>query len=130
MGQRKWLGTKVMKTKYHHSEDPKYGRKFQIVAVQFESIEKKFSDWIEEGKVQVGRGISIDFSEYLGRIREMGRNDLEWKKMKTKISDDVCKDFNTMMGMCTNLDDVIRVKDIVAYKIRYLWDPIGETQIL
>jgi len=131
MGQRKWLGTKVMKNKYHHSEDPKYGQAFQIIAVQFESIEKeKFSDWIEDGEIQFGSGISISFSEYLNRLQKMGETDSEWKKMKNKISDDLCRNLNGILGMCTNLNKVTRIKDVVAYKVHYLGDQKGVYQIL
>lgn len=120
MGQRKWLGEKVMKQKYHHSEDPKYGQAFQIIAIQLESIDNDFTDWIEKGKIQLCGGIQVDFSEYLKGLRKMGENDREWKKMKEMISDEVCGDLNTLFGMA--LKKITPVKDIVAFKIRYIGD--------
>ena len=131
MGQRKWLGTKVMKNKYHHSEDPKYGQAFQIIAVQFECIEReKFSDWIENGEIQFEDEVSISFSEYLNRMQKMGETDLEWKKMKRKISDDICQNINEIFDMCKNLGNITRIKDVVAYKIHYFGDPKDVFQIL
>lgn len=128
MGQRKlWLGTEVIKHKYYHSEDPKYGQPFQILAVQLESIEKEFSDWIENGEIQFGDGISVSFSDYLNKIRQVGE---DWKKMKDKISDDICKDLNRILDMCENLNNETRVKDVVAYKIHYVGDPKEVCQIL
>jgi hypothetical protein len=131
MGQRKWLGMKVMKDKYHHSEDPRYGRSFQIKAIQFESIEKeKFSSWIEDGEIQFGGGITISFSDYLKRMRKMGKTNLEWKIMKNKMSDAICRDLNRLVDMCTNLNEITRVKDVVAYKVHYFGDPKEVYQIL
>lgn len=131
MEQKEWLGTRVMKHKYYHSEDPKYGWAFQIVAVQFESIEnEKFSDWIEEGDIQFGDGISINFYDYLKKLRKMGKTYVEWKKMKDLISDDLCRDINRMLDICTNLGKITRVKDVVAYKVHYLGDSKNEYQIL
>ena len=128
MGQRKlWLGTEVMKHKYYHSEDPKYGQPFQIMAIQFESIEKEFSSWIENGKIQFGDGIFVSFSDYLNKIRQVGE---DWKKMKDKISDDICKDLNRILDMCENLNNKTRVKDVVAYKIHYVGEPKDKVQIL
>lgn len=122
MGQRKriWLGTEVMDHKYNHSEDPKYGQAFQIIAIQLESIDNDFTDWIEKGKIQLCGGMEIDFSEYLKGLRKMGENDREWKKMKEMISDEICKDLNTLFGMASK--KITPVKDIVAYKIRYIGD--------
>jgi hypothetical protein len=126
MGQRKlWLGTEVMKHKYYHSEDPKYGQPFQILAIQLESIEKEFSSWIENGEIQFGDGISVSFSDYLNKIRQVGE---DWKKMKDKISDDICKDLNKLFEMCEMT--VTRVKDVVALKVHYLGEPKGKYQIL
>ena len=129
MGQRKlWLGTEVIKHKYYHSEDPKYGQPFQILAVQLESIKQgKFSDWIENGEIQFGDGISVSFSDYLNKIRLMGE---DWKKMKERISDEICKDLNRILDMCENLNNETRVKDVVAYKIHYVGDPKEVCQIL
>ena len=122
MGQRKriWLGKAVMDHKYSHSEDPKYGQAFQIVAIQLESIDNDFTDWIEKGKIRLCGGIQIDFSEYLKGLRKMGENDREWKKMKEMISDEVCEDLNTLFGR--TLKKITPVKDIVAFKIRYIGD--------
>ena len=128
MGQRKlWLGTEVIKHKYYHSEDPKYGQPFQILAVQLESIEKEFSSWIENGEIQLGDGISVSFSDYLNKIRQVGE---DWKKMKDKISDDICKDLNRILDMCENLNNETRVKDVVAYKIHYVGETKDKVQIL
>lgn len=127
MGQKLWLGTEVMKHKYYHSEDPKNGQPFQIVAIQLESIEKEFSDWIENGEIQFGDGISVSFSDYLNKIRQVGE---DWKKMKDKISDDICKDLNRILDMCENLNNETRVKDVVAYKIHYVGEPKNKVQIL
>lgn len=131
MGQRKfWLGTEVMDHKYYHSEDPKYGQPFQIVAIQLESIEKgKFTGWIENGKIPAGGGVFIDFSDYLKQIRKVGENDREVKRMKDKISDAICKDLNKLMEMCS-IATVTRVKDVVALKVHYLGEPMGKYQIL
>jgi hypothetical protein len=122
MGQRRkiWLGNAVMDHKYNHSEDPKYGQAFQIIAIQLESIDNDFTDWIEKGKIQLCGGMEIDFSEYLKGLRKMGENDREWKKMKEMISDEVCGDLNTLFGMA--LKKITPVKDIVAFKIRYIGD--------
>ena len=122
MGQRKriWLGTEVMDHKYGHTEDPMYGQAFQIVAIQLESIDNDYTDWIEKGKIQLGGGTEIDFSEYLKGLRKMGENDREWKKMKEMISNDICGDLNTLFGMA--LKKITPVKDVVAYKIRYIGD--------
>ena len=130
MRQKKfWLGTEVMNHKYYHSEDPKYGQPFQIMAVQLESIEKgKFTGWIEEGEILLGGGVSISFSDYLNKIRKVGENDKEVKKMKDKISDDICKDLNKVFEMCSMT--VTRVKDVVALKVHYLGEPKGKYQIL
>ena len=130
MGQSKWLGEKVMKQKYHHSENPRYGWSFQIKAIQFESIERKFSSWIEDGEIQFGEGITLSFSDYLKKMRKMGKTNLEWKKMKDKISDDICRDFNLLADICTNINGVTRVKDVVAYKVHYFGDPKDVYQIL
>jgi hypothetical protein len=131
MGQRKrklWLGTEVIDHKYYRSEDPKYGQPFQIVAIQLESIEKeKFTGWIEDGEIPFGGGV-IDFSDYLKKIRKVGENDREVKKMKDKISDDICKDLNKLFEMCSIT--VTRVKDVVALKVHYLGEPKGKYQIL
>ena len=130
MGQRKfWLGTEVMDHKYYRSEDPKYGQPFQIVAIQLESIEReKFTRWIEKGEILFGRGVSVSFSDYLNEIRKVGENDREVKKMKDKISDDICKDLNKLFEMCSMT--VTRVKDVVALKVHYLGEPKGNYQIL
>jgi len=129
MGQRKlWLGTEVMKHKYYHSEDPKYGQPFQIVALQLESIEGKFTGWIEEGEILFGGDVSIDFSDYLNEIRKVGENDREVKRMKDKISDDICEDLNRLLEMSSMT--VTRVKDVVALKVHYLGEPKGKYQIL
>jgi hypothetical protein len=130
MGQRKfWLGTEVMGHKYYRSEDPKYGQPFQIVAVQLESIEEgKFTGWIENGKIPTGGGVFIDFSDYLKKIRKVGENNREVKRMKDKISDDICKDLNKLIEMCSMT--VTRVKDVVALKVHYLGEPKGENRIL
>jgi len=122
MGQRRkiWLGNAVMDHKYNHSEDPKYGQAFLIIAIQLESIDNDFTDWIEKGKIQLCGGMEIDFSEYLKGLRKMGENDREWKKMKEMISDEVCGDLNTLFGMA--LKKITPVKDIVAFKIRYIGD--------
>jgi hypothetical protein len=121
MGQRKriWLGTEVMNHKYGHTEDPMYGQAFQIVAIQSESIDNDYTDWIEKGKINLC-GIQIDFSEYLKGLRKMGENDREWKKMKEMISNDICGDLNTLFGMASK--KITPVKDIVAFKIRYIGD--------
>jgi hypothetical protein len=109
-----------MDHKYNHSEDPKYGQAFQIIAIQLESIDNDFTDWIEKGEIQLCGGIQVDFSEYLKGLRRMGENDREWKKMKEMISDEVCGDLNTLFGMA--LKKITPVKDIVAFKIRYIGD--------
>ena len=121
MGQRKriWLGTKVMEHKYGHTEDPMYGQAFQIVAIQLESIDNDYTDWIEKGKINLC-GVMIDFSEYLKDLRKMGENDREWKKMKEMISNDICEDLNKLFGMVSK--KITPVKDIVAFKIRYIGD--------
>jgi hypothetical protein len=119
MGRRKfWLGTEVMSHKYYRSEDPKYGQPFQIQAIQLESIEREFTGWIEEGKISFGGGECIDFSDYLNKLRKVGENDREVKKMKDRISDDVCEDLNKLFEMYSM--DVTRVKDVVALKVHYL----------
>ena len=130
MGRKKfWLGTEVMNHKYYRSEDPKYGQPFQIVAIQLESIEReKFTGWIENGEIMFGENEGIDFSEYLNRIRKVGENDREVKRMKDKISDDICKDLNKLFEMCEMT--VTRVKDVVALKVHYLGEPKGENWIL
>jgi hypothetical protein len=130
MGRKRkfWLGTEVMDHKYGHTEDPMYGQAFQIMAIQLESIDNEFTDWIENGKVRLCGGIEIDFSEYLKGLRKMGENDREWKKMKEMISNDICGDLNTLFGMA--LKNITPVKDIVAFKIRYLGDPRSKCQIL
>lgn len=129
MGQKIWLGTKVVDHKYHHSEDPKYGQMFQITAIQFESIEKgKFSDWID-GKIQFEEDNTlINFSEYFTKVRKVGENIRDWKKTKDKISENVCKDLNTIIGM--SVKRITPIKDIVAYKVHYVGDPKGTCQIL
>ena len=128
--KRIWLGTETMNHKYHHSEDPKFGQAFQIMAIQFESIDGDYTDWIENGEIQFESKISISSSDYLFRMRKMGETNLEWMKMKNKISDELCGDINRLIDMCTNLNDVTRVKDVVAYKIHYLGDKKGVYQIL
>lgn len=130
MGQRKkfWLGTEVIDHKYGHSEDPKYGQAFQIVAIQLESIDNYFTGWIGKGKIQLCSGMQVDFSEYLKGLRKMGESDLEWKRMKKMISNDICGDLNKLFGMA--LKKITPVKDIVAFKIRYLGDPRSKCQIL
>jgi len=120
MGRKIWLGNAVLDQKYDHTEDPKYGQAFQIVAIQLESIDNDFTDWIEKGKVRLCGGMCIDFSEYLKGLRKMGENDREWKKMKEMISDEVCRDLNTMFGMA--IKKITPVKDIAAFKIRYIGD--------
>jgi len=120
MGRRIWLGKAVLDHKYGHTEDPMYGQAFQIVAIQLESINNDYTDWIEKGKIRLCGGIEIDFSEYLKGLRKMGENDREWKKMKEMISNDICGDLNTLFGMA--LKKITPVKDIVAYKIRYIGD--------
>ena len=128
MGQKNlWLGMEVMKHKYYHFEDPKYGQPFQIVAIQLESIDGKFTGWIEDGEIPFGEGV-IDFSDYLKKIRKVGENDREVKKMKDKISDDISKDLNKLFEMCEMT--VTRVKDVVALKVHYLGEPNGKYQIL
>lgn len=117
-----------MDHKYPHTEDPKYGQAFQIIAIQLESIDNDYTDWIEKGKIRLEGEMCIDFSEYLKGLRKMGKNDYEWKKMKNMISDEVCGDLNTLFGM--TLKKITPVKDIVAYKIRYLGDPRSKCQIL
>ena len=130
MGQRKiWLGTEVVDHKYYRSEDPKYGQPFQVVAIQLESIEKgKFTGWIEDGEILFGGGVSVSFSDYLKKIRKVGENDREVKRMKDKISDDICRDLNKLLEMSSMT--VTRVKDVVALKVHYLGEPKGENQIL
>ena len=122
MGQRRksWLGKAVLDHKYGHTEDPKYGQAFQIMAIQLESIDNDYTDWIEKGKINLCSDITIDFSEYLKDLRKMGENDREWKKMKEMISNDICGDLNTLFGMSSK--KITPVKDIVAYKIRYIGD--------
>jgi len=117
MGRRIWLGKAVLDQKYGHTESPKYGQAFQIVAIQLESINNDYTDWIEKGKIQCGC-MTVDFSEYLKGLRKMGENDREWKKMKEMISNDICGDLNTLIGMASK--KITPVKDIVAYKIRYI----------
>jgi hypothetical protein len=94
-----------------------------------ESIEKgKFTGWIEKGEILFGGGVSVNFSDYLKQIRKVGENDREVKRMKDKISDDICKDLNKLMEMCSMT--VTRVKDVVALKVHYLGEPKGENRIL
>jgi hypothetical protein len=120
MGRRIWLGKAVLDQKYGHTESPKYGQAFQIVAIQLESIDNDYTDWIEKGKINLYGGMTVDFSEYLKGLRKMGENDREWKKMKEMISNDICGDLNTLFGMSSK--KITPVKDIVAYKIRYIGD--------
>lgn len=119
MGRKIWLGKAVLDQKYGHTESPKYGQAFQIMAIQLESINNDYTDWIEKGKIRLC-GMTVDFSEYLKGLRKMGENDREWKKMKEMISDEVCGDLNTLFGMA--LKKITPVKDIVAFKIRYIGD--------
>ena len=119
MGRRIWLGKAVLDQKYGHTESPKYGQAFQIVAIQLESINNDYTDWIEKGKIRLC-SMTVDFSEYLKGLRKMGENDREWKKMKEMISNDICGDLNTLFGMASK--KITPVKDIVAYKIRYIGD--------
>lgn len=128
MGRKIWLGKAVLDQKYGHTEDPKYGQDFQIVAIQLESINNDYTDWIEKGKINLCGGMTVDFSEYLNKIRMVGENDREVKKMKNKISDDICKDLNKLIEMCSMT--VTRVKDVVALKVHYLGEPRGKYQIL
>ena len=120
MGRRIWLGKAVLDQKYGHTEDPKYGQAFQIMAIQLKSINNDYTDWIEKGKIRLCGGMTVDFSEYLKGLRKMGENDREWKKMKEMISNDICGDLNTLFGMASK--KITPVKDIVAYKIRYIGD--------
>ena len=120
MGRRIWLEKEVLDQKYGHAENPKYGQAFQIMAIQLESISNDYTDWIERGKINLCSGMTIDFSEYLKGLRKMGENDREWKKMKEMISNDICGDLNTLFGMASK--KITPVKDIVAYKIRYIGD--------
>lgn len=120
MGRRIWLGKVVLDQKYGHTEVPKYGQAFQIMAIQLESINNDYTDWIEKGKIRLCDGMMVDFSEYLKGLRKMGENDREWKKMKEMISNDICEDLNTLFGMASK--KITPVKDIVAYKIRYIGD--------
>lgn len=129
MGQRKfWLGTEVMDHKYYRSEDLKYGQPFQIVAIQLESIEGKFTGWIKNGEFLFGGGVCVDFSDYLNELRKVGENDREIKKMKNEISDIICKDLNNLLEISSMT--ATRVKDVVALKVHYLGEPKGKYQIL
>lgn len=120
MGRRIWLGKAVLDQKYGHTKNPKYGQVFKIVAIQLKSIDNDYTDWIEKGKIQLCSDITIDFSEYLKGLRKMGENDQEWKKMKEIISNDICGDLNMLFGMTSK--KITPVKDIVAFKIRYIGD--------
>ena len=89
--------------------EPKYGQAFVIEAVQYQDIDRNFTDWIKAVPV-----------EYYDRLISVGKNFSEWKKNKRLISDDFCKMMNE--GLCSKIG-MIPVKDIANFEVSYL----GET---
>lgn len=107
MGQKK-----QNKRFYPTEEDPRYGRVFQIVDIQFIDIDRNFTGWT-----------GIRYSD--DRLLEVGKNWGQWKINKSKISDDFTSGINSIMRK-----DSIPFREVVAIKAHYLGDPRGVYQIL
>lgn len=97
---------------YPTEEDPRYGKVFQVIDIQFEDIDRNYTGWT-----------GIRYAD--DRLLEIGKDWSQWKKNKSKISDDFTLGINSMMKK-----DATPYKDVVALKVHYLGDPRGKFQIL
>ena len=100
---------------YPTEEDPRYGQVFQIVEIQFQDIDRRFTGWI-------GRTGNIKFTKR--ELIAVGKDWIEWKKNKRKISDKFIELFDKL-GITK-----APLKEVVALKVHYLGDQKGRYQIL
>ena len=106
------MGQKKQKRFLPTEEDPRYGKAFQIIDLQFEDIDRNFTGWT-----------GIRYAD--DRLLEVGKDWSQWKKNKSKISDDFILRINSIMEK-----DATLYKDVVALKVHYLGDPRGKFQII
>lgn len=101
---------------YPTEESPRYGDKFTIVGIQWETIDHNFSELLD---IKV---MEKDNKQVL-KIFDIGKTWGEWRKNKQKISDMFCEILNTP-------DRDERIKDVVAIKIHYFFSKPGEYHIV
>ena len=92
-------------------EDPRYGGCFQITGIQFQTIDREFTDWE-----------LLNYPDE--RIIPIGKNREEWRKIKNQISD-----YFTLFRNSTVTDGSI-CKDVSSLRVHYLGDKKGVEHVL